>query len=248
MTEKEHDIVHDTPIEDLPFLLGSMTDDQKAAAKGRMRAAKTLNLAKQAKLWRGKQRASAMSHPAVVQIAVDRSGEAVCGMIALLPNNIPGSRPIQEGERILVDITEPRIATHIRARNLEVVMEAPTRPLIFETKEMAVATDPRRSHQTPPSLTNAYLAEIARETQEIFAELEQVQRATAAAEDADLEIDDETKAVLREQQLNSIASEAAESVEEPAPTVEEDSDHIVRRRVLKRARAEEAQKRVSGDG
>ena len=245
MTEKDYDIVTDTPIERLPYLLGNMSDEQKKRAKARMRETRHVDLQAQAEMWRGKQRARAMTHPAVVQIAMMRNGDPVCGMIALIPNEVPGSRPIQEGERILVDIEEPRVAVHIRERNLEVVMEAPTRPLIFNTKEAAQATDPRRSHQMPPGLTAAYQADIREFVLELYAELEEVRSEQIREEDKAFTLDAETEQVLREQYQNDAAKQAAEHVADPAPGGSEDTAEVLeRRRVLKRSRAKQAAERL----
>jgi len=230
----EFDIVHDTPIEQLPNLLPSLTPDQRVAAKARIKATRKASFEAEKDRLLEKQRPKNMGRPFALKIKEWRS-DPVCGSIFLVPSRIPGSRKLAAGEIIILDLDDDVVRDNMAWGHLEIVDEPPTRPLIYPHTEWAKVTDPRASrlNKFQPAYVAKVQSEVAKLCRELYNELVQVQRENDDAERAERAAPPEMLSQLQQQRIEKeLASE--KNAEDPPKatfeTGEDDGTGLARRR------------------
>lgn len=224
------DIVETTPIEDLPYILGELTEEQRQRAKARMRSAGQAALRKEAREWRERQRPRNMKRPTRVRIRSWRD-EPIVGAVQLLRSGIPGFRKILPGEVVVFDLADPFFLAHFTAGNgegqhFEVTMDPITRPLVFDTPLQADVTNPvnLRRGKYPASTVNQVRREVEQVCRELENEVEENAVRLAQQESSAHDIPPEVLGSLVQERLAQEEAKAHGLTSEPTKTVETDDD------------------------
>lgn len=156
MMDSNFDFVNDTPIEHLPQVMATLGESDRARARARLRGHKALAQEGEATLWRQKQMPENMEQPMAVRIKMWQ-GSAVVGSWFITDRSVPGAREVRPSEVVVVDMKDDVFRRSFAKGFLEVVESAPTRPIVYDSKQHARLLDPivRPGRRTPKAHVDA---------------------------------------------------------------------------------------------
>jgi len=105
---------------------------------------------------------------------------SAAGAVHLMPPCV-GKRKLEQGEVVVLDAADPRFTKVISKGQLEITMEAPTRPLIYPTDRLAKYTKPSYAERNSGDYKEA-LEEVAPLVMQIAHEYNQIVNGVAKPE------------------------------------------------------------------
>ena len=150
------------PIEELTALLPTLSEDDLVAAKRRLKLANDANYAQLAQEWRKKQLPENMEKPVAVRVRMTQlqREKGYGGAVALLPDRVPGFRPLNGEDVVCVDLAWPEVRSFIARNSLEITTEPVNRPIVYDSALQANVTRPteyKRKKRNEPDLLKQLL-------------------------------------------------------------------------------------------